>query len=519
MVPSRVALTGAGGSEPKTRGAGQGTPLRHHDDLDKLPIIGSNLDVRVPALCCLTAAAFISCTTQPANDAARAIGAIELSSDYGPLVDGFNWARGQALSLVFEGDPVGKWYEAALPGREAFCMRDVSHQTIGALALGLAEHHKNMMYKFAVNIAESRDWCSYWEIDRYDQPAPVDYRSDDDFWYNLPANFDVIQACYRAYEWTGDDDYLRHPGFDRFYRRSLTDYVKVWDRDGDGLMESPEQNGIRGIPTYWEGGGPRPLTGGDLVAAQFAANLAYSRVLALRDETEMAERYSAEAERLRRLYNDHWWSPELGRFYTSIIQDGSFDTTRIPAMQIFPLYFGIVERENADRLFDDLTIGLNVEENSYLPEVHYANGRDQAAFEFLMAQLDPGLERRDYPENPFTAVGVIVRYLVGVNPLASAELIETRPRLPDEVAWIQLEHVPVVENQIGVHHVGLGETRFVNESGPAVRWRAVFPGRHESLVVHGETFEATFRFAADGRIESYIEVDVEEGATRLVRVE
>jgi len=31
---------------------------------------------------------------------------------------------------------VGYWYEAALPGREAFCMRDVSHQSIGAETLG-----------------------------------------------------------------------------------------------------------------------------------------------------------------------------------------------------------------------------------------------------------------------------------------------------------------------------------------------------------------------------------------------
>ncbi|UCF19765.1 MAG: hypothetical protein JSU87_17940 [Gemmatimonadota bacterium] len=442
-----------------------------------------------------------------------------MSSDYGPLVDGFAWAKGQALAYAFEGDPVGKWYEAALPGREAFCMRDASHQTMGALALGLAEHHKNMMHKFAVNIAESRDWCSYWEIDRYDRPAPVDYRSDEDFWYNLPANFDVIQACYRTYEWTGDDDYLLHPDFDRFYRRSLTDYVKAWDRDGDGLMESPKENGVRGIPTYWEGGGPRALTGGDLVAAQFVANLAYSRMLALRDEDREAERYLAETERLRRLYNDGWWNSELGRFHTSIIEDGSFDTTYIPAMQIFPLYFGIVEREKADRLFEGPAVGVNVEENSYLAEIHYEYGRDETAFSFLMAQLDPGLERRDYPENPFTAVGVIVRYLVGVNPLASAGLIETRPRLPGDVAWILLEHVPVFENQIGVHHVGLGETHLANETGPALRWRAVFPGRHQLLVVDGTRVEARTRFMAEGKAESYVEVDVEEGATRRVRVE
>ena len=60
----------------------------------------------------------------------------------------------QALIYANEGDPVGKWFEAALPGREAFCMRDVSHQAYGALMLGLEEHLFNMMHKFCINISE-----------------------------------------------------------------------------------------------------------------------------------------------------------------------------------------------------------------------------------------------------------------------------------------------------------------------------------------------------------------------------
>ena len=49
-----------------------------------------------------------------------------------------------------------------------------------------------MFLKFAQNISESKDYCSYWEINKFDEPAPVDFRNDKDFWYNLPANFDVI---------------------------------------------------------------------------------------------------------------------------------------------------------------------------------------------------------------------------------------------------------------------------------------------------------------------------------------
>ena len=122
----------------------------------------------------------------------------------------FDWARQQALAYAFSGDPVGDWYEAALPGREAFCMRDVSHQSMGAHALGLSGHTLNMLRKFAENISESKDWCSYWEIDRYGLPARVDYKDDTQFWYNLPANFDVLDCCYRMYLWTGDRTYIKH---------------------------------------------------------------------------------------------------------------------------------------------------------------------------------------------------------------------------------------------------------------------------------------------------------------------
>jgi len=458
-----------------------------------------------------------SCVQPAHHETSAGTGTLQLSSSYEPLVDGFNWAKDQALAYVFEGDPVGAWYEAALPGREAFCMRDVSHQALGALALGLAEHTKNMMHKFAQNIAASRDWCSFWEIDRHDRPAPVDYRSDEDFWYNLPANFDVIRSCHRIFEWTGDEGYLNDPVIRDFYRQSLSDYVSAWDLDGDGIMESPADNGYRGIPTYWEGEGPRALTGGDLIAAQYAANLAYAEMLSLRGESTEARAFRQEAERLRRIYNDTWWSPDLGRFYTLIIQDGTFDTTHIPLLQILPLYFGIVEQgERRERLLDNLRQGAIVEVNAYLAEVYYENGRDEVAFRHLMRQLEPGLDRREYPENPFTAIGVIVRYLIGINPIASQSVIETRPRLPADVSWARIEHAPVLRNRIAVHHEGLTETQLANESGPAIRWRAVFPGAHVSLNVDGRSVAPAIRYTDRGDPESYVVIEVGEGEERIV---
>ncbi len=451
----------------------------------------------------------------------RTQGAIALASDHQGLVQGFEWAREASLGYARVGDPVGPWFEAALPGREAFCMRDVSHQTEGALALGLYDHTLNMMQKFAASIASTRDWCGYWEIDRYDRPAPVDYRSDEDFWYNLPANFDVVQASGRAWEWTADTAWLYDPSLTEFYRRSLDDYVERWDANRDGIMESPESAGIRGIPTYWEGGGPRAATGGDLVAAQFAANRAYAEMLAARrapgDSEDRAE-FENEANRLRRLYNDRWWNDESGRFYTSILPDGSFDATPVPAMQIFPLYFGIVEPERANHLLDGLETGVNVEENSYLAEVHYRYGRDAAAFEFLLAQMAPGLDRREYPENPFTAIAGVVRWLAGVRPLASESLVETRSRLPGEVAWLELSDVPVLDGSLRLRHDGRLSTLVTRVSGTWAGWRAVFAGRHDSLFVDGRAIAAARRRTMAGEFESFVVLDLQEGESRTVAV-
>src|SRR5579872_6584521 len=63
---------------------------------------------------------------QPDGRAPRAerpdsgIGRLELSTSDNDLAAAFAWARQQALAYAFSGDAVGDWYEAALPGREAF---------------------------------------------------------------------------------------------------------------------------------------------------------------------------------------------------------------------------------------------------------------------------------------------------------------------------------------------------------------------------------------------------------------
>src|SRR5215469_11577278 len=214
------------------------------------------------------------------------------------LNESFQWAKQQALlyARLAEG-PIGPWYEAALPGRNAFCMRDVSHQTEGAAALRLFEANRNMLHRFADSAAASRDWAAYWEIDGNGNPSSFDYISDSDFWFNLPANFDVLDAAVRMWRWTGDDFYRVDPQFQTFFKETLTDYITEWHLEPDAILTRPRianlhlKKGMfvdsRGIPSYIEGRRDFIL-GTDLLAAEFRAIRSYQEIAMRPEDKAMA---------------------------------------------------------------------------------------------------------------------------------------------------------------------------------------------------------------------------------------
>src|SRR6478752_4450848 len=194
--------------------------------------------------------------------------------------------RAKEMALSYKGDqndPVGPWYEAALPSRNAFCIRDVSHQAIAAEVLGLHAANKNMLTQFVSNISESKDWCTYWEMNKFGKPAPEDYRNDTAFWYNLNANFELLYTCWRMYLWTGDSSYITQPVFKTFFNLTLTRYIDRWSLQVDSLLKRPAYpnapspfnfndyfHRCRGIPSYYEAVGDMSMSS-DLVAAVYQA--------------------------------------------------------------------------------------------------------------------------------------------------------------------------------------------------------------------------------------------------------
>ncbi len=462
----------------------------------------------------------------------------------------FNWASNQALAYSFKDDPVGLWYEASLPGREAFCMRDVSHQALGAHFLGLEDFTRNMLYQFAKNISESKDWCSYWEINRYGNPAPVDYLNDDEFWYNLPANFDVLDCCYRMFIWSGDRDYLTDSVFINFYRRTIYDYVERWALNPGNIMSRPRLMNIhgeldpgrrfmlaRGIPGYNEGDQGYRL-GIDLLTTEYRAFISYALLQQYSGNYAEAQQFRGKAAEVHDLIDSEWWEKKSGTYYTHINKDGLLENNvneRIDlGTQHYMLYWdactdSLKLNSVISHLVDNLpgeSIGL-IEYQSHLPEILYKHGMNDLAYNQLLYVYES--ERREYPEASFSVVGAIVNGLMGIELIANTpdlaltqghyvdRYIRTLPGLIPGTAWAELKNIPVRANIISVRHEGLNKTILTNDSGPSLIWRAGFQGSYDHLIVNGEKIAANTEYYNNHQI-SWVRIIVGAGERIAVGV-
>lgn len=399
------------------------------------------------------------------------------------LENTYRWARDMALSYVHNGgDPVGPWYEAALPGRDAFCMRDLSHQTIGGAILGLHTHNDNMLAHIAANISESKDWCSYWEMDKLNRPAPCDYANDKEFWYNLPANLDVMRACYGLYEWTGAEQYLASQLFKDFYYRTAHDYVDRWALSPDSIMSRrrfmniPEpfnpKNGFhtcRGLPSYAENFSGITVAI-DLVGALKEGYEAYAAMCELTDQLSEAAFARERAARYGEMIENVWWDAEHNRYNTYYTQDKEFHRGEgIPYL----LLIGALERpERIDASVGDvMSRQWNVENMSAFPVFLYRLGYDGPA-QTILTTL-PKMERNEYPEVSFGVIEGIFCGLMGIQPSATRESIATCYHGPAD-SESTASDVPMLGGSVTVKHVGRSSTTLTNHTPYDLTWEASF---------------------------------------------
>lgn len=451
----------------------------------------------------------------------------------------FDWAKGQALAYVSSGhDPVKYFYESALPGRDAFCMRDVSHQVMGAEALGLAIQNKTMLTLFAKNISDSKDWAGYWEIDNEGKPSTADYISDDDFWYNLPANFDVMSAALRMYMWTGDADYITNPTFLQFYKHTVTDYIQRWQLGPEDalsrqrIMNRHLASGkfvtSRGIPSYTEGRSDFNL-GTDLLAAEYRALRWYGDLLRMQGSSASAQKFDREAADVGHLIETSGWNAGAQHFYGFLRAGGKGFDSGDP----FILYFNAATaRQQRTAALNHLKqpaaeVPYGIEEQSYRPEILFRYNAPEAAYDQILDLSRPDRKRREYPEVSYAIVGSIVTGMMGVQVfpaderdsvalLGSKVVIQTLPRLSVHTSSAELDNLPVRQNVINIHHVRNWSTSITNVSGPRFTWCASFDGSAPFLRVNGKKVRAAARETQEGIRVTFTEVPVFPGQTVTV---
>ena len=370
-------------------------------------------------------------------------GTLEFYCDDKELCDGFNWAKEYALSLAHHGeDVIGKWYEAALPDREGFCIRDMCHQSYGAHALGLWEHTKNMMLRFAQSVSESKDFCCMWEYTKHYTPYHDDYYSDERFWYNLPASFDLLQGCYETYKLTGDRAFIDSEDFLHFYRLTVNQYVKKWDVDGDGI---PEGSGnVRGIPSYEENEGRDAAQMIDLLAAEAKAMGAYAEILELRGENGLP--YKMWQKCLLAEIDSRWDEAEQ-RYYFFKLRDGSFAHAKNPGAE-YLLHFDAIKDERKlaitlEKFHGQCLEKVSAEIGSYLSKIFYKYGKAEYGEYWLRRFMDPALPRREYPEVSYGCIDAFVFGMMGVKYDLATRSITATPALPAGMKNATLTGLPV----------------------------------------------------------------------------
>lgn len=446
------------------------------------------------------------------------------------LEKSFNWAKETALHYKGAAtDPVGAWYESALPPRASFCMRDVSHQCIGAEILGLSPENTNMFNLFAKNISQSKDWCSYWEINKWAKPSPDDYRNDKEFWYNLPANFDILYASWRLYLWTGDSHYINAPAFVNFQQKTVKEYIDAWVLSADSLLTRPAHpnapvpynendsfHRCRGLPSYSEGV-PNLKTGVDLIAALYRGMLTYSEILATKGRLKEAATYEQKAQQYRKYLEADWWNEKNNRYYTYYSNTNQFG---MQEGETFLLWFDALKDPwRLNKTLKHVAVSKwNVENMSYYPFLFYKFGEWEKAKEYILFLSDPTTPRREYPEVSYGIIEGVVQGLMGVTPDARTKTLRTIYKTSD-TGSAALNHLSLLNTTVNLAHMSRQQSSISNTGKKPFKWIAMFYGTFKKANINGNNTVTVKKGTDDQkRMISFIETIVSPGQKVNVKV-
>jgi hypothetical protein len=487
---------------------------------------------RLPALfvqCCAAMATTYVSLAQPglvpqepgSRRAGLSDSRLVLTSSSAYLTEGFAWAKKMALSKIHPDN--GGCYQAALQDRGGYCQRDFVHQIDGAALLGLHRESLAMLRCFASHQTKARGWFTLWEINYDGTPMACDYRDDTRFWRNTAGMFDLVHGAYRQYQWTADEALINDPLLLTFYSRTVDEFVGRNDRDGNGVVDGLASNGWGIACTYNEMPGIVLAESADSLGTQWRAFEGYAKVLAARGERSGAVAWAAKAERLRRLFNDTWYDAAAGRFLIGFDHPGRKPVAGFGyETSWFIPYTGLCEAGARATAYLDFVHECfrarpspNIEAWTYLPDVFYSWNQNDRGWRYFKHVLD---SRSSYPEVSFTVISHIATRIMGLEPNAPGRAVTTLGRLPAEVEWVQLDHVPVGANDLLVRHENDNRTTtIVNNAGPELTWEALFPGEHPVLHIDGSPETARTKMLNGVRV-SGVSIQVKAGQRRTATV-
>ena len=429
-------------------------------------------------------------------------------------------------------------YWAGYKHRSGFYIRDYAHQVAGAAFLGLNEENYSMLKAFADTSTEARKWYALWALNFDGSPLLIDYKNDNNFVREVPAMFELVEKGCELYKITGDQRYISEDML-AFYERIMNEFIELHDTQiVNGVAEGTDGGIFQGSATYNEMG-DHPIEAGDGLASQYRANVALADLFKQIGNEEKAQKYYDAAEKLKKYFIEEWGVPENDEFFYNRGYD--IDGKKLESFAKEGSWFmamkGITppgERTTGflqyihDKMHDNNYKSPNIEAYTYLPDTFFPYGEDEKGWywmEYIIDRLDDDHavsnqgKNADYPEVSFTLISQTIGWLLGVNANVPAGTVETLSHLPEAIADLEVNYIPVGNNEIKVKQKGTEETTFYayeNGEGNDITWIAKFAGKYDYINVNGKNIPAK-QAVENGREISYAEVEIEKGKTYVAR--
>lgn len=496
---------------------------------------------------------------------------ISLKSDNKQLEEAFTWAVDKALSWKMtgksgeinrheRGEGLGfqanvdyqPSYWAGYAHRTAYYIRDFAHQIDGAHLVGMDEENFAMMEQFAQNCTPDKNWYSWWALnfdgsvftlDAPNPPGTDNYKGYPDEFANppgesfvreIPAMFELVEKAWKSYLWTGDQRYIEDEKLWRMYEKVVTEFVKLNDSDGNGI---PDGKGsiFEGSSTYNEAD-IYPFEAGDAIGAQYQAYLAFAKFLNAREMNKESNMQLQRAATLKKYFNMEWSVVESSDIYSCAITN---EHEKYPFFNKETSWFipmkllsdpGAENDRYLDYISDQLGDGVNtsnskkgspenIEAYTYLPDTYFPYNRVEEAWkwmQYIINQKDnPHViinqgSNGNYPEVSFTLVSQVVEGLMGVEPDAPNHAMSTIPRLPHDIAYLELTELKIGNHLISLHQSNT-KTEITHISGDKKLTSDIrFYGEHDFITLNGEKIKAKSDLL-NGEVYSFITATINSG--------